>query len=87
MMCTVVQYTDEDEDIVLYGDQEFSTEEYEKATNGELAKTMSEEEEEVKCNVAQCTNSSVIHWKGKGGDLTKQHPMNTYMTLVRVTFH
>ena len=30
-----------------------------KATYGELMKTQSEEEEEVKCNVALCANDSV----------------------------
>ena len=30
---------------------------------------------------------TVCHWKGKGGDLTKQHPANMYMMLVRVTSH
>ena len=57
MMCTEVQY--EDEDIVVSGDQGISTEEYGKATYGELMKTQSEEEEEVKYNVALCTNDSV----------------------------
>ena len=27
---------------------------------------------------------TVCHWKGKGGDLMKQHPMKMYMMLVRV---
>ena len=58
MMCTEVQYEDEDEDIVVYGDQGINTEEYEKATYGKLTKTQSEEEE-VECNVALCTNDSV----------------------------
>ena len=59
MMCTEVQYKDEDKDIVVYGDQGISTEEYEKATYGKLMKTQSTEEEEVKCNVALCANGSV----------------------------
>ena len=59
MMCTEVQYDDEDEYIVVYRDQWISTEEYEKATYGELMKTQSEEEEEVKCNVALCAKDSV----------------------------
>ena len=59
MMCTEVQYEDEDEDKVVYRDQGISTEEYEKATYGELTKTQSEEEEEAKYNVALCTNDSV----------------------------
>ena len=42
------------EDQVVYGDQGISTEEYEKATYGDLTKTQSEEEDEIKCTVAQC---------------------------------
>ena len=56
MICTEVQCEDGDEDLVVYGDQGISTEEYNKATYGELMKTQSEEEEGVKCNVALCTN-------------------------------
>ena len=61
MMCTEVQYEDEDEneDVAVYGDQGINTEEYEKATYGELTKIQSKEEEEVKCNLALCTNDSV----------------------------
>ena len=59
MMCTEVQYKDENEDIVVYRDQWISTEEYEKATYGKLMKTQSEEEEEDKSNVALCANDSV----------------------------
>ena len=36
-------------DVIVYGDQGISTEEYEKAMYGKLMKTQSEEEEEVKC--------------------------------------
>ena len=59
MMCTELQYEDADEDIVVYGDQGINTEEYEKAMYGELMKIQSKEEEEVKYNVALCTNDSV----------------------------
>ena len=59
MMCTEVQYEDEDKDPVVYGDQGISTEEYEKATYGKLMKTQSEEEGDVKCNVALCANDSM----------------------------
>ena len=59
MMCTEVQHEDGDKDLVVYGDQGVSTEEYDKATYGKLTKTQSEEEEEVKCNMALCTNESV----------------------------
>ena len=60
MVCTELQYEDASEDQVVYGDQGISTEEYEKATYGDLTKTISEEEDEVKCTVAQRANDSVI---------------------------
>ena len=44
----------------MHGDQGISTDEYEKATYGNLTKTQSEEEDEVKCTVAQQANDSVI---------------------------
>ena len=59
IMCTEVQYEDEDEDIVVYGDQGINAEEYKKAMYGELTKTQSKEVEEVKCNVSLCINDSV----------------------------
>ena len=60
MVCTETQYEDASEDKVVYGDQGINTEEYEKATYGELMKTQSDEENEVKCTVAQRANDSVI---------------------------
>ena len=60
MLCTELQYEDASEDEVVYGDQGISTEEYEKATYGNLTKTQSKEEDEVKCTVAQQANDSVI---------------------------
>ena len=60
MMCTELQYEDADKDIVVYGDQGINTEKYKKATYDDLMKTQSKEEEEVKCNVALCTNDSVL---------------------------
>ena len=60
MVCTELQYEDASEDQVVYGDQGISTEEYEKATYGDLTKTQREEEDEVKCTVAQQANDSVI---------------------------
>ena len=59
MMCTELQYEDSDEDVVVYGDQRINTEEYKKAMYGDLTKTQSKEEEEVKYNVAQSANDSV----------------------------
>ena len=53
MVCTKLQYEDASKDEVVYGDQGINTEEYEKATYGNLTKTQSEEEEDIKCTVAQ----------------------------------
>ena len=60
MVCTGLQYEDADEDQILYGDQGINAEEYEKAMFGDLMKTQSEEEDEVKCTVAQRANDSVM---------------------------
>ena len=60
MVCTEPQYEDASEDEVVYGDQGINTEEYEKDTYGDLMKTQSDEENEVKCTVAQRANDSVI---------------------------
>ena len=59
MMCMEVQHEDGDKDLLVYGDQGITTEEYDKAMYGELMKTQSEDEEEVKCNVALCANDSM----------------------------
>ena len=59
-VCTELQYEDASEDQVVYGDQGISTEEYEKAMYGDFMKTQSEEEDEVKCTVAQQANDSVM---------------------------
>ena len=53
MVCMELQYEDASEDEVVYSDQGISIEEHEKATYGDLVKTQSEEEDEVKCTVAQ----------------------------------
>ena len=44
----------------VYSDQGISTDEYEKATYGDFTKTQSEEEDDVKCTVAQRANDSII---------------------------
>ena len=60
MVCRELQYEDVSEDEVVYRDQGINTEEYKKATYGDLMKTQSKEENEVKCTVAQRANDSVI---------------------------
>ena len=59
MMCTGLQYEDVDEDLVVYGNQGTNTEEYEKATYGDLMKTQSKEEDKGIYNVDQSANNSV----------------------------
>ena len=53
MVCSELQYEDASEDEVVYGDQGISAEECEKVTYDDLTKTQNEEEEEIKCTVAQ----------------------------------
>ena len=60
MVCTEPQYEDMSKNEVVYGDQGTTIEEYENATYGDLMKTGSENEEDVKCTVAQRANDSVI---------------------------
>ena len=60
MVCTEPQYEDASEDKVVYRDQGINTEEYEKATYGDLMKTQSDEDNVVKCTVAQRANDSVV---------------------------
>ena len=60
MVCTELQYEDAYEDQVVYRDQGINAEEYKKAMCGDFMKTQSEDEDEVKCTVAQKTNDSVI---------------------------
>ena len=60
MVCTELQYEDVSKDEVVYGDQGISAEEYEKTTYGDFTKTRSEEEDEIKCTVAQRANDSVM---------------------------
>ena len=60
MVCIEPQYEDVSDDEVVYGDQGINIEEYEKAIYGYLMQTQSDEENEVKCTVAQQANDSVI---------------------------
>ena len=53
MVCTELQYEDANDSEIVYGDQGITAEEYENATYGDLMKTQSKNEEDVKCTVAQ----------------------------------
>ena len=70
---TELQYEDASENEVVFGDQGISIEEYEKATYDDLTKTQSEEEDKVKCTVAQLANNSVI-LERKRRRLSKEDP-------------
>ena len=84
MMCTELQYEDADEDVIVYGDQGINTEEYEKATYGDLTKTKSEDEDKVKYILLSKAQTTVGSLKGKEGNLIKVLLMKMHMLLVRV---
>ena len=73
MVCTELQYEDASKNKVVYGDQGISVEEYEKATYDNLRKTQSEEEDKIKCTVAQRAIDSVI-LERKKRCLCKEYP-------------
>ena len=60
MVCTELQYEGADEHQIEYGDKGINAEEYEKATYGNFMKTQTEDEDEVRCTVAQKANDSEI---------------------------
>ena len=84
MVCTELQYEDASKDEVVYGDQGISTEEYEKATYGDPMKTQSEEEDDIKCTVAQRSNDGLI-LERKRQHLNENDPARNQMTIIRVT--
>ena len=59
MICTDIYGDNEDEDIVAYGDQGISSTKYEEDTYGEIMNTDSDEDKNVKYNMALCTEDSV----------------------------
>ena len=59
MICTDIYSDDEDEEIVVYGDQGISLTKYEEDTYGEFMKTDSNEEKNVNYNMSLCTQDSV----------------------------
>ena len=73
MVCTELQCEDTSKNEVVYTDHGISIEEYEKATYDDLMKTQSEEEDKVKCTVAQQANNSVI-LERKKRRLSKEDP-------------
>ena len=59
MICTDIYSDDEDEEIVVYGDQGMSSRNYEEDTYGELMNTDRDEEKIINYNIALCTHDSV----------------------------
>ena len=59
MICTDVYSDDENEDMIVYGDQSISSEKYDEDTYGDLMDTDSDKEQVVKYNVALLANDSV----------------------------
>ena len=59
MICMDICSDNEDEEIVVYGDQGISSTKYEEDTYGELMNTDSDEEKNINFNVALCAQDSV----------------------------
>ena len=59
MICTDVYSDEEYENVIVYGDQRISTKTYNEETYGDLLKTDSDEDSNVKYNVALCIQDSV----------------------------
>ena len=59
MICMDIYSEDEDEEIVLYGDQGISLRKYKEDTYGELMNTDSDEEKIVNYDMALCAQDSV----------------------------
>ena len=59
MICTSAYSDDESENLIVYGDQELSTETYEEETYGDLLKSDSDEDTIIKYNMALCMKDSV----------------------------
>ena len=60
MICTDIYSDNKDEDIIVYGDQGISSTKYEEDMYGELMNTDSDEEKNIKYNVALCAQDSVL---------------------------
>ena len=58
---------DRDEEIILYRDQGVSAEKHDKETYGDLIKMDSEEEQNIKYNVALCTRDITHHVQDRCG--------------------
>ena len=59
MICTDIYSDNKDKEIVVYGDQGISLTKYKEDTYGELMNTDSDEEKNIKYNMALCAQDSV----------------------------
>ena len=60
MICTDVYIDDEDEEIVVYGDQGINSRKYKEDMHGDLMNTDSDEEQIINYNMALCTQDSML---------------------------
>ena len=66
MICTDVYSDEEYENVIVYRDQGISTKTYDEETYGDLLRTDSNEDSNVKYNVALCVQDSVSLEKNEG---------------------
>ena len=59
MICTDIYSDEEYANVIVYGDQGISTKNYDEETYGDLLKTDSNEDSNIKYNVALCVQDSV----------------------------
>ena len=82
MICTDVYSTDESDDMIVYGDQDISSEKYDEDTYVDLMNTDSDDEQVIKYNVALLANDSVSLEK-KQRRLNRDIPSETTNHLSR----
>ena len=79
MICTDIYSDNEDKDIIVYGDQGISSTKYEEDTYEELMNTDSDEEKNIKYNMALCAQDSVSLEKKRrwlNGDIPSENVHN-----------
>ena len=79
MICTDIHSDNEDENVIVYGDQGISSTKYDEDMYGELMNTDSDEEKNIKYNVALCAQDSVLLEKKQrwlNGDIPSENIHN-----------
>ena len=78
VMCMEVQHEDGDKDLVVYGDQGISTEEYDKSTYAKLTKSKVKKKKKKLNGMWLYVQMTACHSRRKGGNLTKELMMKMY---------